>query len=229
MSDMKNKILTLRVDNDLFEQLETVARDKQVTKSDFIRNAIKTRIMESMIFNDNDFILMGRDMEKIMFGVLKDEQIKELSKKAVLSELKTIKKLLSSNELILPVVKEYLENKSFNEIVIYIIELVNRKFLAENARNWFKKIIININGNKITIIGRHDLGKNFSKFIIGYYKNFLLAFKHVSINDDMKIEEKYCRASFELMPVENEDFDVVKYVHILNDILSGKREPENLE
>ncbi|MHA1670060.1 MAG: hypothetical protein ACTSV5_05705 [Promethearchaeota archaeon] len=164
---MKDKVVTVRVEDILWEEIKKYSQDHDMSKSKITRNALIKYF--SIYRNPLPLILWSRNEFAFALNCLNDKQIKSLAEISFQNGLKAMDILVHDLFNIEDITK--LKLSARNAISL----LVNYTF-TEKGQNWFSKVKTIWHKNAVIIYGNHENGINFSKYvkhiIIPYTKLF---------------------------------------------------------
>ena len=155
MSERKEKSVTIRLEDILWEELTGHSQEKGVSKSEITREALNKYL--SNFRYTNPMVLIGRNLFSYLLSRLNNEEIIELAKISFENALKTRKVWA----------KQFLKVENPDEFIFNARNTVDSiiSYMSEEGQNWFHKIKTIWHKDSLIIYGKHDNGINFSKFI----------------------------------------------------------------
>lgn len=164
---MKDKVVTVRVEDILWEEIKKYSQDHDISKSKITRDALIKYF--SIYRNPLPLILWSRDEFAFTLNCLTDKQIESLADISYQNGLKAMDILVHDLFNIEDTTK--CKFSARNAISL----LVNYTF-TEKGQNWFSKVKTIWHKNMVIIYGNHENGINFSKYakfiILRYTEHF---------------------------------------------------------
>src|SRR5271157_4072594 len=95
----KNKecVLSIRIDSDLLQELNTIAEKEHLSRSDYIRKAISDAMSFSVQLRKNQTFLINSEMLKYSLGLMDDNDIEEYAILSIQNGREILKEYLNKN------------------------------------------------------------------------------------------------------------------------------------
>lgn len=182
----KNKecVLSIRIDSDLLQELDTIAEKEHLSRSDYIRKAIADAMSFSVQLRKNQTFLINSDMVKYSLGLMDDNDIEEFAILSIQNGREILKDYLGKN-LSSSIVQKYLEDNQ--TIISGLLTFIIQSILGPTSQKWFHRIHFSWHENIVAIIGTHALGLGFSKFMRYYFMHFFDIFNFQEVENKNKI------------------------------------------
>lgn len=171
----KEKRLSTRVSDKLYEKLTAYSEEKKISFSKIIRNALiyYLRFTFDNVKIDNPIKMFSKSELEFMFSRLSgDADCEKLAEICYENGVRTRDYYLKDFIQEKPSLKARLILSSLNETVFSI-----------NGQNWFEEVSYRFEGNRFIFAGNHAMNVNYSKFI----KFFMI--KHLA-EDDYELREE---------------------------------------
>ena len=154
----KNKILGIRIDEDLFDIFDKFCQDRKLSKSEVARKAIMMYIHIIFDPDRNPKFIFSKSQFKYCLSCLSTVEISELARISVQNGLEDMQKL----KTVVP--PSYLGDPRLNTFDFQLKTLIHFVFSPE-GQNWFTEVNYERDGNNFTFHGCHTFGFPFSIYI----------------------------------------------------------------
>lgn len=181
---MKDKVVTVRIEDILWEEIKKYSQDHDMSKSKITRDALKKYF--SIYRNPLPIILWSRNEFAFALNCLNDKQIESLADISFQNGLEGMDILVQDLFNI-----EDLKFTARNAISL----LVNYTF-TEKGQNWFSKVKTIWNKNAVIIYGNHENGINFSKYAKYIILRFTELFSYELIVEELNENKIYLEFKF---------------------------------
>lgn len=176
---MKDKVVTIRVEDILWEEIEKHSLDYDISKSKITRDALKKYF--SIYRNPLPIILWCRNEFAYVLNCLNDEELQNLAEISFNNGLKAMNILIQD--------LFHVEDLKFT-IHNAISLLVNYTF-TEKGQNWFSKVKTIWHKNAVIIYGIHENGLNFSKYAKYIICCYMKVFSYQLIVEELNEKRMY--------------------------------------
>ena len=184
---MKDKVVTVRVEDILWEEMKKYSQDHEISKSKITRDALIKYF--SIYRNPLPLILWSRDEFTFALNCLTDKQIESLADISYQNGLKAMDILVKDLFNIGDTTK--LKFSARNAISL----LVNYTF-TEKGQNWFSKVKTIWHKNAVIIYGNHKNGINFSKYAKYIIMRYTERFSYNLIAEELNENKIYLEFKF---------------------------------
>jgi hypothetical protein len=184
---MKDKVVTVRIEDILWEEIKKHSQDHAISKSKITRDALIKYF--SIYRNPLPLILWSRAEFAFVLNCLNDKQIKSLADISFQNGLKAMDLLVQDLFNIENIKKFKLSAR--NAISL----LVNYTF-TEKGQNWFSKVKTIWHKNAVIIYGNHENGLNFSKYAKYIIIRFTEHFSYDLIAEELNENKIYLEFKF---------------------------------
>ena len=181
---MKDKVVTVRIEDILWEEIKKYSQDHDMTKSKITRDALEKYF--SIYRNPLPIILWARNEFAFALNCLNDRQIENLADISFQNGLNGMDILVHDLFKI-----EDLKFTARNAISL----LVNYTF-TEKGQNWFSKVKTIWHKNEVIIYGDHENGINFSKYAKYIILRFTELFSYELIMEELNENKIYLEFKF---------------------------------
>ncbi|MBD3253545.1 MAG: hypothetical protein GF383_00550 [Candidatus Lokiarchaeota archaeon] len=184
-SKKQSYIMSLRLDEDTYQKIDAISKEKNINKSELLRNSFNEWVNLKEVLIKSDTMLIGKNLLKGLLNFANEHEIRNLAK---------------------DIAKVWL-----NEFNIHIIDKKAKKDLdsmlltfkdgiGPSEANWFEKVnYVRTDKNSILIYGIHSLNYNFSLFVKSFLEYLMKKqFKFVLNQESSNISDTTIRIDFQL-------------------------------
>ncbi len=155
---MGSKVIGIRLKSHLVNKLEKIAEQSHQTASQLAKSAVIDWIEIHFSAQNLDMITIPKDFFRDFLNSKSDEELKEYSRKLA-------EKTAGFYEFLEQSHRNYIDIGNFFSIIL--------KFLGNNGLMWFDHLEFESKKRPYYMKGLHNMGKNWSKFIL-YTSKYLL-------------------------------------------------------
>ncbi len=181
MKKNKEKTLGIRVNTEEMVMLDNFCEINNTTRSKVVRTAISTYVKLNLVNHKNPNLKMviSQNILKPLIELADNETIEKI---AEISKNNSF----SDGQVIFRDYKDVDFGKTRKEAMTWVVNSIVNNELRPDASNWFEKIRYSWDGDNLIIVGKHNLGKNFSRFIKYYFVNTLKDYKYELVKEDFQ-------------------------------------------
>jgi len=187
-------MLSIRIDNDLIQELDVIADREHLTRSDYIRKAISDAMSFSVLLRKNQTFLVNPEMLQYSLSFMDENDIEEYALLSIQNGREILKEYLNKN-LLSSIVQKYLDDKQ--TIISGLLTYITQSVLGPTGQKWFYRIHFTWHNNIVVIMGTHTLGLAFTTFMRYYFMHFFEIFGFQEVESKIKAALKEDRIKLE--------------------------------
>ncbi len=174
---MKEKTITVRISDVLWDEIQEVSKEKDLSQSKITRAALEKYLLR--MGNPFPLISWGRNEFSFALSCLSDLELDKLAEISVQNGIKTrdyfVNNFLKTDNL-----------EDFQITIRTIIYILENYALNPEGQNWCKTIKSIWKGNWVLIIGTHENGLHFSKYVKFIYLKYFNLYSYDLIKEDLQ-------------------------------------------
>jgi len=181
MVEKKEKVISTRVNETLYNFLQRKADEHGVKPSNFIRDALVyyVKFVDFHEKANNPMLLFSKSEVAFIISQLNDEGLENLADICYQNGILTRQQF----------VKEFSKDPKLEDVSVGLraqISYLNKLVFSKEGQYWLNDVSTKFKEKEFRFGGKHDLNINFSKFLKYFMKKHLAVYFYELVEEDLK-------------------------------------------